>query len=93
MSRVDHSICPNLNINRPLSKDFTKPVLISILIALPIGYLLCQNWLDSFAYRIDLQLWFFMVAGFLALLISLVTVFYQAIRASGVSPVAAIKAG
>lgn len=81
-----------LNVIFTLSKDFTKPVLISILIALPIGYLLCKNWLDSFAYRIDLQLWFFMVAGFLALLISLVTVFYQAIKASRVSPVVAIKA-
>jgi putative ABC transport system permease protein len=81
-----------LNVIFTLSKDFTKPVLISILIALPIGYLLSKNWLNSFAYRIDLHLWFFMAAGFLALLISLVTVMYQAFRASRVSPVAAIKA-
>jgi putative ABC transport system permease protein len=81
-----------LNVIFTLSKDFTKPVLISILIALPIGYLLSKSWLNSFAYRIDLHLWFFMAAGFLALLISLVTVMYQAFRASRVSPVVAIKA-
>lgn len=80
------------NVILTLSKDFTKPVLISIIIALPLGYLLSKNWLDSFAYRIDLQLWFFIAAGLLALLISFVTVFYQAFRASRISPVVAIKA-
>jgi len=79
------------NVIYILSKDFTKPVLISILIALPIGYLLSQNWLNSFAYRIDLKLWFFMVSGFLAFLISLATVFFQAFRAAKMSPIEAIK--
>jgi ABC-type antimicrobial peptide transport system permease subunit len=80
------------NVVYILSKDFTKPVLISILIALPIGYLLGKNWLDSFAYRIDLKLWFFIVSGFLAFLISLATVFFQAFRAAKMSPIEAIKA-
>lgn len=80
------------NVVYILSKDFTKPVLISIIIALPIGYFLGRNWLDSFAYRIDLKLWFFMVSGFLAFLISLATVFFQALRAAKMSPIEAIKA-
>jgi len=80
------------NVVYILSKDFTKPVLISILIALPIGYFLGKNWLDSFAYRIDLKLWFFIVSGFLAFLISLATVFFQAFRAAKMSPIEAIKA-
>jgi len=79
------------NVVYILSKDFTKPVLISILIALPIGYFLGKNWLDSFAYRIDLKLWFFIVSGFLAFLISLATVFFQAFRAAKMSPIEAIK--
>jgi len=79
------------NVIYILSKDFTKPVLISILIALPIGYFLGKNWLDSFAYRIDLKLWFFIVSGFLAFLISLATVFFQAFRAAKMSPIEAIK--
>ncbi len=79
------------NVIYILSKDFTKPVLISILIALPVGYLLGKNWLNSFAYRIDLKLWFFIVSGFLAFIISLATVFFQALRAAKMSPIEAIK--
>ena len=79
------------NVIYILSKDFTKPVLISILIALPVGYLLGKNWLNSFAYRIDLKLWFFIVSGFLAFIISLATVFFQAFRAAKMSPIEAIK--
>jgi putative ABC transport system permease protein len=79
------------NVVYMLSKDFTKPVLIAIVIALPIGYLLSRTWLNSFAYRIDLKLWFFIAAGFLAFLISLITVFFQAFRAARMSPIEAIK--
>lgn len=81
-----------LNVIYMLSKDFTRPVLISILIAMPIGYLLGKNWLNSFAYRIDLKLWFFVISGLLAFLISLVTVFFQAWRAAKMNPVEAVKA-
>ena len=81
-----------LNVIYMLSKDFTKPVLISILIAMPLGYLLGKNWLNSFAYRIDLKLWFFLVSGFVAFFISLVTVFFQAWRAAKINPVEAVKA-
>lgn len=79
------------NVIYILSKDFTKPVLISILIALPVGYLLSKNWLDTFAYRIDLKLWFFIAAGLMAFLIALTTVIFQALKAARVSPIKAIK--
>lgn len=75
-----------------LSKDFTKPVIAAILIAIPISYVLTQYWLNSFAYRIELQLWYFVAAGFLALLISLLTVFTQALKAANVNPVQCLKA-
>jgi len=81
----------NSNVIYTLSRDFTKPVIAAILIALPLSYVLTQYWLNTFAYRIDLKLWFFVGAGFTALVISLVTVFYQALRAARMSPITAIK--
>ncbi|WP_214226564.1 ABC transporter permease [Pedobacter sp. B4-66] len=81
----------NYNVIYTLSRDFTKPVIAAILIALPLSYVLTQYWLNTFAYRIDLKLWFFVAAGFTALVISLVTVFYQALRAARMSPITAIK--
>jgi putative ABC transport system permease protein len=75
-----------------LSKDFTKPVITAILIAIPISYVLTRHWLNSFAYRIELQLWYFVAAGLLALLISTVTVLTQAVKAAYVNPVQCLKA-
>ena len=81
-----------LHVIYALSKDFTKPVVVAILIAIPISYVLSQNWLNSFAYRIELQLWYFVAAGLMALLISVVTVLTQALRAANVNPVQCLKA-
>lgn len=74
-----------------LSRDFVKPVLISILIALPLSYIITKHWLDTFAYRIDLKLWYFAGAGFLALFISWLTVSVQAIRAGLKNPVDCLR--
>ncbi|SFH05828.1 FtsX-like permease family protein [Pedobacter insulae] len=80
------------NVIYMLLKDFTKPVLIALIVALPLGYLLSKNWLNSFAYRTDLKLWFFLVSGFLAFFIALVTVYFQAFRAAKMNLVETIKA-
>jgi len=80
-----------LNIMYTLSKDFTIPVIIAISIALPMSYVLTKYWLNSFAYRIELQLWYFVAAGVLALLISWLTVSMQAIKAALVDPVNCLK--
>lgn len=74
-----------------LSKDFIKPVLIAILIGLPLSYVLTKQWLDTFAYRIDLQVWYFAGAGFTALFISWFTVCTQAIKASLKNPVQCLR--
>ncbi|MBB6270067.1 ABC-type antimicrobial peptide transport system permease subunit [Pedobacter cryoconitis] len=74
-----------------LSKDFIKPVMISILIALPLSYILTKYWLATFAYRIELQLWYFAGAGFLALLISWITVSVQAIKAGLKNPITCLR--
>ena len=69
-----------------LSKDFSKLVIASILIALPLSYLLIKNWLDSFAYRISLSPWYFLSAGIITLLIAWLTVGTQAFKAARINP-------
>jgi ABC-type antimicrobial peptide transport system permease subunit len=79
------------NVLYHLLKDILKPVLASLFFAMPIAFLLCQNWLASFAYRIDLQWWFFASAGVAALLISLVTIAFQGYEAVRTSPLVSLK--
>ncbi len=74
-----------------LSSEFTKLVLISIFIALPIAYLLANSWLSSFAYRIPLEVKYFVGAGLIALLVALLTVGSQAMRAANKNPVHALR--
>lgn len=74
-----------------LSKDFLTLVLISILIASPIAYYCMHNWLQDFAYRIDMSWWVFVLAGFMALLIALLTVSFQAIKAAVANPVKSLR--
>lgn len=77
----------SLRIVLLLSGDFTRMVLLSILIGLPISYYLLDSWLQKFAFHIDLTIWYFIGAGAVALLIAWITVASQAIRASRVNPV------
>ena len=70
-----------------LSSDFTKMILVAIIIALPVSYLLAKNWLNDFAYRIDLEWWYFLSAGLVALLIAWFTVGLQTVKAARTNPV------
>jgi len=81
----------DFGIVRLLSGDFTKTVLTAIVIALPVSYLMTRKWLDEFAYRIDLEWWYFAGSGVLALLIAWFTVGLQTIRAARVNPTQCIK--
>ncbi|MDH3650103.1 MAG: ABC transporter permease, partial [Saprospiraceae bacterium] len=74
-----------------LSKDFTRLVIVAILISLPLSYLLVQKWLSRFAYKIDLEIWYFASAGLLALVIAWLTVASQALRAAHINPVECLK--
>lgn len=74
-----------------LTSEFTKLVGISILIALPVSYLIGHQWLTRFAYRIDLNIWFFVGAGFTALIIAWLTVSTQAIKAAKSNPAECLK--
>jgi len=69
-----------------LSLDFTKWVLLANIIAWPLTWWAMKKWLESFAYRIEIPYWVFVVAGVLAFLIALATVSFHAIRASRQNP-------
>lgn len=79
------------SIVRLLSLDFIKLVLIAMLIATPIVWYFMTNWLQSFAYRIDLQWWVFLIAGLGALLIAMISVSYQSVKAAVANPVESLK--
>ncbi len=74
-----------------LSKDFLKLVGVAFIIAAPVAYFAMQKWLEDFAYRIELGIGTFILAGLLAALIALATVSYQAIRAALADPVKALR--
>ena len=74
-----------------LSTDFLKLVLVAILIASPIAWYAMSEWLDGFVYKIDLEVWVFVVAGVLAIGIALVTVSYQSIKAALMNPVKSLR--
>ncbi|MDX1939264.1 MAG: FtsX-like permease family protein [Saprospiraceae bacterium] len=74
-----------------LSKDFLKLVFIAILLAVPISWYVMNHWLEGFAYRISIQWWVFVLAGAGALLIALLTVSFQAVRAAMANPVESLK--
>ncbi len=74
-----------------LSKDFLKLVAIAALIAFPLAGYVMYNWLENFAYRTSLQWWVFPVAGFIAALIALATISFQAIKAALMNPVKSLR--
>lgn len=78
-------------IVKMLSTDFSKMVITAIVIAMPISYLAVKNWLEDFAYRIDLQWWFFGVAAILTLLIAWCTIGVQTFKAARVNPVKCLR--
>jgi putative ABC transport system permease protein len=74
-----------------LSKEFTKLILIAFVLATPLAWYVMNNWLQGFAYRIDLGPKVFIIAGLSALLISWLTVSYQSIKAAIMNPVKSLR--
>ncbi|SEM61754.1 duplicated orphan permease [bacterium A37T11] len=74
-----------------LSKDFVKLVCLGLVIASPIAWWAMNQWLNDFAYRITIQWWMFALAGSGAILIALLTVGFQAIKAAVVNPVDSLR--
>jgi putative ABC transport system permease protein len=74
-----------------LSKDFLKLVVIASIIAFPIAWFAMNKWLQDFAYRINISWWVFVIASVVAILIALLTISYQAIRAAIANPVKSLR--
>jgi putative ABC transport system permease protein len=74
-----------------LSMDFLKLVLLAFVIASPVAYYFMHQWLQNFAYRINISWWVFALAGLAAVLIALLTVSFQAIKAAIANPVKSLR--
>lgn len=79
------------SITAMLSKDFLKLVLISVLIAFPVSWWAMNQWLQSFAYRITISAGIFIIAGLSVMVITLLTISYQAVRAALANPVKSLR--
>ncbi|WP_080054644.1 ABC transporter permease [Spirosoma aerolatum] len=73
------------------SKDFMKLVLVALVIASPVAWYAMHNWLKDFAYRTDIQWWVFVLAGGLTVLIALLTVSFQSVKAALTNPIKSLK--
>ena len=80
-----------LSVWRLLSKDFVVLVFISLFIAIPIAYYFIHNWLQNYEYRTAISWWIFAATGIGALIITLLTVSFQAVKAAIVNPVDSLR--
>ncbi|MFN8353332.1 MAG: permease prefix domain 2-containing transporter [Spirosomataceae bacterium] len=80
-----------LSITTLLSIDFLKLVLLSCIIAFPLGYWMMSLWLKGFVYRINIEWWVFALAGLLSIMISLLTISYQSVKTALLNPVKSLK--
>ena len=74
-----------------LSVDFLRLVLVAFIIASPIAWFIMNRWLQDFAYRISINGWVFIIAAFLAVLVTIVTISFQAIKAAIANPVKSLR--
>jgi len=74
-----------------LSKDFLKLVLIAVAFAIPVAWYFTDKWLQAFAYHINLEWWIFAVASVIGLIVALMTVSVQAIRAAVQNPTNSLR--
>ncbi|HTI90073.1 MAG TPA: ABC transporter permease [Puia sp.] len=74
-----------------LANDFLKVVALAFLVAFPAAWLIMNNWLQNFVYRIDIEWWMFALAGFVTLGIAMLTVSYQSIRSALANPIKSLR--
>ena len=79
------------SITQLLTKDFLKLVIVAIIIASPIAWFAMNKWLQDFAYRINISWWMFAAAGLFAVVIALITISFQAVRAAIANPVKSLR--
>ncbi len=74
-----------------LSRNFIKLVLIALCLAIPVAWLGMQQWLNNYSYRIDISPWVFVMVGLSAILIALITVSFQSVKAALMNPVKSLR--
>jgi putative ABC transport system permease protein len=74
-----------------LSRSFLRWVLLAFVLAVPLAWIIMKQWLENFAYRVDLEVWVFGVSGALALLIAFATVGFQSLKAALANPVKSLR--
>jgi putative ABC transport system permease protein len=74
-----------------MSKDFIKLVILAVVIALPVAGWVMSKWLQNYVYRISLSWWMFALVGCIAVSIALITVSFQALKATMSNPVKSLK--
>lgn len=74
-----------------LTKDFLKPVLVAIVLAAPLAWWALDKWLQDFAYRVDLNGWYFVAAGAMALIVAFLTVGFQSFKAALANPIQSLR--
>jgi putative ABC transport system permease protein len=79
------------NVVLLLSKDFAKLILLAFILAVPISWYVMNNWLNSFAYHVELGVGVFLFAGGITMLIAWLTVSYQSIKAAIINPVKSLR--
>ncbi|PSL43930.1 ABC-type antimicrobial peptide transport system permease subunit [Chitinophaga niastensis] len=79
------------NLWRLLTRDFILLVMTALIIATPLAYYLMQRWLQNYLYRVEIAWWIFAIAGISAVIITLLTVSYQSIRAALTNPVKSLS--
>jgi len=80
-----------MNITTMLGKDFLQLILVSFVIASPIAYYFSHEWLQNYTYRTNITLWIFILAGVMALIVALLTISFQAIKAAIANPVKSLR--
>ncbi|MDB5016177.1 MAG: macB 8 [Mucilaginibacter sp.] len=79
------------SITTMLSKEFLKLIVIASLISFPVSWFAMNRWLQDFAYRITIQWWVFVLSGSIALLVAIITISFQSVRAALANPVKSLR--
>ena len=79
------------NLVSLLSKDFLKPVMVSLFLAIPVAWYFMNKWLNNFAYRVDVPWWIFVMTGMVVIVVAFITVSVLSVKAAFANPVNSLK--
>lgn len=79
------------NVTALISKEFLKPIILSVVLATPIAWITMYHWLQNYSYRTEIEWWVFAAGGLTAIMIALLTVSYQSVKAAIANPVKSLR--